>query len=357
MISLRTVLRSTALAAAGLMLSGCGLALQNAPNGRDVDGPSYELVVEFTDVAGLPTGGKVRLGPAAVGRVVSMEAKDFHAEVLLRIREDVVLPKGTTAGLELSTALGDQFVALKVPAGGGGAPLRDGDRITLAETVRGPDIEDSMALMAQVLNNSGIAQARTIVTELNTMLVGREDKARALLSRADKVLASLEDRTGEFNRTLVAVNTLGKTVNANTGVLEQALKEIRPAVDVLASEQRNFDSLVSGVSRLSSDVDDALRKSRSALTSSLVKLGPVLENLERIDRDLGGMLTSFQRFQPLFLRAIPGDYLQLDAKLHATDSVTGILGNLDQYNPLGGGSSPSARDADALDRLLRGGVR
>lgn len=359
MISVKALVSSTALAAAGLVLSGCGLALQNAPNGTNVEGPSYELVAEFVDVAGLPTGGKVRLGPATVGRVVSMEAKDFHAEVLMRIRTDVELPKGTRAGLELSTALGDQFIALKVPKGAkGGEVLSDGDRIPLADTVRGPDIEDSMALLAQVLNNSGIAQARTIVTELNTMITGREQKARALLTRADDVLASLEARTDDFNRTLRAVNQLGKTVNANTDVLDQAMREIRPAVDVLSSEQQNFDSLVTGVSKLSAGVDGALRESRSTLTSSLKKMGPVLEDLERIDRDLGGMLSSFQKFQPLFLRAIPGDYLQLDARLNVPDSVANILLNGGNYLPSnGGGSAPAARDAGAVEQLLRGGTR
>lgn len=350
--------RAGILALAGALLSGCGIALQNAPNGRDVEGPSYELIAEFTDVSGLPTGGKVRLGPATVGRVVSMEAKDFHAEVLMRIRSDVQLPKGTRAGLELSTALGDQFVALKMPKDPGGELLRDSDRIPLAGTIRGPDIEDSMALLAQVLNNSGIAQARTIVTELNTMLSGRENKARALLGRAEGVLASLEARTDEFNRTLRAVNQLGKTVNANTDVLAEAMREIGPAVDVLHSEQANFNSLVAGVSRLSADVDDALAKSRATLTSSLNKMAPVLSDLERVDADLGALLSGFQRFQPLFLRALQGDYASLDATLSIPDSLAGILLNGGDLMPrAGGGSTPAASRENAVEQLLRGGIR
>ncbi len=352
-----TLTRWAALALAGLLLSGCGFALQNAPNGRNVEGPSYELVIEFTDVSGLPTGGKVRLGPATVGRVVSKAAKDFHAEVLVRVREDVDLPRGTRAGLELSTALGDQFIALKAPKNPGGEPLADGDRIPLADTIRGPDIEDSMALLAYVLNNSGIAQARTIITELNTMLSGREDKARDLLDRADDVLASLDRRTDEFNRTLAAVNKLGKMVNANTDVLGEALREIRPAVDVLRGEQANFDALLTGVSLLSTDVNEALSKSKSALTSSLTKLAPVLEDLESIDGDLGALLTAMRKFQPLFQGAIPGDYLQLHAIFNVPDSLTGILTNGGDMLPRSRGGSAPASQAGAVEQLLRGGVR
>ncbi|MGH3519910.1 MAG: MCE family protein [Haloechinothrix sp.] len=352
-----TVLRSAALLVAVALLGGCGIALQNAPNGRDVDGPSYELIVEFADVAGLPTGGKVRLGPATVGRVVSMAAKDFHAEVLVRIRQDVALPKGTRAGLELSTALGDQFIALKSPQDPSDDMLVDGDRIPLADTIRGPDIEDSMALLSHVLNNSGIAQARTVITELNTMLGGREQKARELLGRADQVLASLDERTDEFNRTLRAVNELGSTVNANTDVLADALREIRPAVDVLRSEQGNFDTLLNGVTRLSADVNDALSTSRSTLTSSLTKIAPVLEDLEGVDHDLGALLTNMREFQPLFARAVPGDYVQLDAILNVPDSLAGVLRNGTDLLPQGsGGSTPAARSG-GVEQLLRGGIR
>lgn len=354
---MRAIKFAAALVAA-LSLSGCGFSLQNAPVGKSVDGDSYKLTAEFVDVAGLPLGGKVRLGPATVGRVESFEAKDFVAVVTLDMRSDVKLPKGTKAGLELSTALGDQFIALKVPKGSTGPYLREGDRIPLTDTIRGPDIEDNMALLGNVLNNSGLEQARVIVTEMNTMLDGRQDKARALLGRADEVLASLDKRTDEFNSTLRAVDKLGRTINANQAVLEQAMKEIAPALDVLRGQQGNFNTLLDGVGRLSADVGTAMRKTKTQLVSTLTKIGPVLDDLAGVDRDLGVLTAKLPRFSALMQRAIPGDYMNLHGVINVQDSIPGVLAP-------GGGSGAAGRStldepvsgSRAVGALLRGGTR
>lgn len=322
--------------ALAVLLGGCGFSLQNAPNGRSVDGPSYQIVAEFTDVSGLPIGGKVRIGPATVGRVYKVHAEDFVAHVTINMRQDVKLPTDTRAGLELSTALGDQFIALKPPKGSPGPFLGDGGRIPLAGTVRGPDIEDTMAVLGNVLNNSGIEQARTIVTELNTMLDGREGRARALLGRADKVLGSLEARMDDFNATLRSVNKLGKSVNANRKLLERALVKIRPAIDVLRGEQGNFDKLAGSVDQLSTTVNGALGKTKSTITRQLRQLGPIVDELAAVDAELHSTLTNFPRFSKLFARATPGDYVNLDGIANVPKSVEGTLTGLDDFLGLPG---------------------
>lgn len=329
-----------------LLLSGCGFSLQNSDIGRTVDGPSYDLVVEFSDVSGLPLGGKVRLGPTTVGRVYSVETKDFVALVTVKMRDDVRLPKGTKAGLELSTALGDQFIALKAPSKPGAEMIEPGGRIALTDTLRGPDIEDTMALLGSVLNNSGIDQARVIVTELNTMLDGREEKARALLGRADRVLDALEQRTGDFNATLRSINQLTQTVTRNRKTLEEGLIKIKPAMDLLAGQQGDFTKLLRSVSTLSTEVDGALQKSQASLRRTLVKLGPIVEALAAVDGELGDTLHKFAIFSKLFQRAAPGDYVNLDGTANIPDSITGVLeGGQDQLGdlldnlPLSGGGS------------------
>lgn len=314
-----------------LLLGGCGFSLQNAPNGRNVDGPSYTITAEFTDVSGLPIGGKVRIGPATVGRVYEVSTKDFVAHVTIKMREDVKLPVTTKAGLELSTALGDQFVALKLPKTEGGPYIGDGGRIPLKQTIRGPDIEDTMALLGTVLNNSGIEQARTIVTELNTMLGGRESKARALLGRADQVLDSLERRSDDFTTTLQAVNKLGKTVTANRELLEEGLRKIKPAIDVLNSQRSKFVKLMDNVDALADDVNSALRQTKATMRKQLTQLGPIVEELAAVDGELKSVLKNMPRFSQVFRRASPGDYLNLVGIANVPDSLEGSLTGLDDF--------------------------
>lgn len=339
-----------------LLLAGCGFSLQNAPVGRGVDGPSYRITAEFADATGLPIGGKVRIGPATVGRVESKTAKDFVAHVGIVMREDVELPRGTTAGLELSTALGDQFVALHPPRDHDGALLSDGGRIPLADTEQSPSIEDTMALLGNVLNNSGIEQARTIVTELNTMLDGRDDTARALLGRLDTVLGAIERRTGDFTRTLRSLNRLGGTVTDNRAVLRKALRTIRPAVDAVRRQYGDVERLMGSVTELSGEVNTALRTTRATMTRQVRQLVPVLRELAAVEGDLGATLRQFETFERVFSRAAPGDYLNLYGLANVPDSVTGVLTGLGDYLP-GGGSSATGAGADAVERLLRKGAR
>ncbi|MBA0127338.1 MCE family protein [Haloechinothrix sp. YIM 98757] len=349
-----TLLRVLILLGVLLALPGCGISLQNSPLGTGVDGPSYEVTAEFADVAGMTRGGRVRIGPATVGRVIAMRADEFTARVTLRIRSDVELPEETEAGIEMSTALGDPYIALDVPDEHDGALLGDGDTIPLDQTRHGPEVEDSMALLANMLNNSGIEQARTIITETNTMLEGREGTVRDLLGRTEEVLASLDERSDEINRTLEAVNTLGATVEDNTELLDEALTEIRPAVDVLVAEQDNFDTLLGEVGTLAGDVQDAIDATEEQLVSQLRKLEPVLAEFTKIDRDVETLLTKFLEFEPLFNAAVPGDYLNLDAAFHVPDSVGGVLEGIPDVVPLGGGGATAGMET-TLDRLLEEG--
>jgi phospholipid/cholesterol/gamma-HCH transport system substrate-binding protein len=348
------VVRLVAALLALTLVGGCGFSLQNAPTGRDVDGDSYRITAHFDDVTGLPVGGKVRLGAADVGRVHSLRAEDFVALVDINMRSDVELPQGTRAELELSTALGDQFIALKVPDDHGDEMIRPGGTIPLSDTHKGPDIEDTMAQFANVLHNSGIDQARTIVTELNTMLDGREGKARELLGRADTILESLTNRIDDFNATLAAVNELGETVNANTDMLEEALVTIGPAIDVLREQQGNFDALLESVGELSTEVNRAIDKTEDTLASQLRKLGPIVDALADADADIGETLSLFNTFQPLFNRAVPGDYVNLYGLANVPDSVIGVLEGGPEW--LGGGGGSTSGEA-AVEELLKGMTR
>ena len=93
-----------------LLTTSCGLGLQDLPLGAG--GSGYQVTAVFSDVGRLPMGGAVRLGQAVVGRVSGISTEDFHALVELDLDPGVRLPAGTTARLELSSPLGEEFVVL-----------------------------------------------------------------------------------------------------------------------------------------------------------------------------------------------------------------------------------------------------
>ena len=104
--------------AAVLVSSGCstnGLASLPLP-APGLGSGGYTLTAVFANALNLPTKAKVKLAGADVGQVESMVARNYTAVTTLRIRDGVLLPRGSTAELRTATPLGDVFVALKPPA-------------------------------------------------------------------------------------------------------------------------------------------------------------------------------------------------------------------------------------------------
>ena len=60
--------------------------------------------------------------------------------------------------------------------------LADGDVIPLARTGRNPEVEEVLGAMSLLLNGGGVAQLKTIETELNQALTGNEPAVRDLLT-------------------------------------------------------------------------------------------------------------------------------------------------------------------------------
>lgn len=99
---------------------------------------SIALKARFASIGALKPGASVRLAGVKVGDVQSIGLKDYAAEVVLRVREDVVLPDDSFALIRTEGLLGESFVLLR--PGGSGDDLKDGDRI--AETESAVDLID-----------------------------------------------------------------------------------------------------------------------------------------------------------------------------------------------------------------------
>lgn len=323
------------------LLSGCGLSMQNLPIGRSPDGPTYHVTAVFADASNVPIGGMVKIGQATVGRVSSIDTRDFQAVVGLEITADTVLSPGTTAQLQLTSALGEEFVDLRPPATPApGEPLRDGDVIPLSATSRGPDVENMLAAVGGLLNGSGLDHVRTIVTELNTMLGGREDEVRDLLHQLDGVLASLDSHGTQIAGLIDSMNTLAADTAAQRPLLEAALTDITPALQVLISQRDQFTGLLTKVTALSTSANGILGETGQAFTTQLKQLRPVLDSLSAFDKRLEPTLAQLTKFGGLLDRAVPGDYLKVDMTLDVPNSILQLIqstGGLPLPVPLGGG--------------------
>ncbi|KAA9151161.1 MCE family protein [Amycolatopsis acidicola] len=315
--------RVAAVLATATVLSGCSLSFQDVPVGRAPEGESYHLTLVFQDASNLPIGGKVQLGQAVVGRVSELRAKDFQAQVTIAVRQDVRLPAGTKAQLQVTSALGEEFIALE--PGSGQGTLADGAVIGLADTSRGPSVEDLLAAAGTVLNGAGIDQLRTIVTETNTALGGREQEVRDLLTRLDSLLASVDAHRGELTRTIDSVSALTTTVNNERATLEAGLTRITPALQVIIDQRGTLDDLFGRVGSLSRVTQNVLGKTEDQVLTLTRQVRPLLDEVGGLNDSLGHALAGIAPFQQRLAAAVPGDYLNLDGTVDVPNTLLPLL--------------------------------
>ncbi|MFF9867617.1 MCE family protein [Streptomyces sp. NPDC013953] len=350
-------LRVTAVvwsAASSLLLSGCefdGLYDVGLPGGAAADGNAYRVTVEFRDVLDLVPQSAVKVNNVTVGAVEKVELDGWHARVRLRIADSVKLPGNAVAELRQTSMLGEKYVALSAPVNVAPAGrLADGARIPLSRSGRNPEIEEVLSALSALLNGGGVAQLRTISTELNKALEGRENRVKSLLKELDVFIGGLDSQRTEIVRALNGIDRLSKRLAAEKKTIATAVDTMPPALKVLADQRRKLTAMLTSLSALSTTGTKVINASHADVVANLRSLRPVLEQLNKAGDDLPNaleLMTTYP-FPRNAVDAIKGDYVNL--RITADLDLASIYGNLDDEKPAQPGvpGVPGLPDAPGL---------
>lgn len=115
-----------------LLVAAGFLAYAVAHSGRTAGG-GYTLHAVFDNIAGLPVGSDVRVAGVKVGSVESetINPQTFQAHVALTVRDDIRLPKDSSAEITSESLLGGKYIALT--PGGDAKMLQPGQTITITQ--------------------------------------------------------------------------------------------------------------------------------------------------------------------------------------------------------------------------------
>lgn len=99
---------------------------------KTVDG--YNITARFNDISGISVGSEVRISGLKVGVVddLILNAGTYQADASLMIKEDIKLPKDTSAAIVSTGLLGDKYI--KLDPGGDNAMLKQGDEIRFTQS-------------------------------------------------------------------------------------------------------------------------------------------------------------------------------------------------------------------------------
>ena len=331
----RTTAGVAALTGLVLLTSGCkfnGAASIPLPGGVGTGSDAYEVTVEFTDVLDLVPQSAVKVNDVTVGSVASIDLKGFTAVVVVRVKNDVVLPANATASLRQTSLLGEKFVSLDrladVPAVG---RLRDGDTIGLDRTQRGAEIEEVLGALSLVLNGGSLEQVQTINRELVLALKGREDKVKDLLTQLNTFVGGLDAQKQDIVRALDGLDKLTARLAAQRETLTVALRDVSPGVKVLADQRSQLTEVLTGLNRLGTVATRVINASQQNTVADLKALEPILRSLNAAGKDLPDsleLLTTYP-FPKTVAEGIKGDYANLfvTADVNLTKAVdnTGVL--------------------------------
>lgn len=313
-----------------VLLTGCefrGMQDLPLPGSPDVGDDSYAVTAEFENVLSLAEDSTVKLDGVTVGRVESIGRDGWHAAVTLRLRGDVPLPRDVHARVAQTSLLGEKYVDLEIPPGGGTGRLGDGDRIALADTSRGREVEEVLGALSLLLNGGGIGQLRTITTELDDAL-GDSATTRGFLRQLDGFVTLLDDHRSTIVSALENVDRLAGQVARNRKVVQRAIDDIAPAVRLLARQRHRLVGMLDSLDRFSRVAGDVVRTSSADLEADLAALQPVLTQLNRAGRDLPRVIETVLSFPfpDEVLDAVKGDYVNLDVLMDLSPLV--IAGNV-----------------------------
>ncbi|MGH3888205.1 MAG: MCE family protein [Pseudonocardiaceae bacterium] len=321
----------------GTLAAGCGVlqgGLQSVPlpGGADSGEDPYRVTAEFSDVLELVPQSLVKVNDVSVGAVreITLAPNSWHAMVTLELNRTVELPANAVARVRTTSLLGEKFVDLAAPtAEPPRGKLADGDLIPLGRTSRATDVEEVLGALSLLLNGGGVDQIRTIATELNAALSGREPQLRALLADLNTLVSGLDARKGEINRALDALNRLSATLVGQRGQIATALDGLAPGLQVLADQRTQLTGTLQALDRLSVVATDTINRSREDLIADLQLLRPTLAQLANAGQDLPNaleLIATYPFTDGAAREAFKGDYANL--YIRADLNLGTVLDNL-----------------------------
>ena len=343
----RTAIRAVALLGIAVVLTSCGgwrgIANVPLPGGPGTGSKKTTIYVQMPDTLALNVNSRVRVADVYVGRVRSIELKNWVATLTLDLQSDVKLPANTLAKIGQTSLLGSQHVQLDPPPNPSGQ-LKSGDTIPLKNASAFPTTERVLASIATILSGGGIPNLEVIQTEVNNLLTGRADQIREFLGRLDTFTDNLNQQRNDITRAIDSTNRLLTIVADRNNTLDRVLTEFPPLIKHFADTRDLFADAVVSLGRISNAADAALAPTSDNLHTNLQNLQRPLKQLAKASPYLLGALRLLFT-APFSIENVPkvvrGDYinvsLNVDLTLSAIDNgiltgtgVSGMLRALEQ---------------------------
>jgi phospholipid/cholesterol/gamma-HCH transport system substrate-binding protein len=323
-VTARIALRRLLAIGGCVMLTGTGCAFHGLNSlplpgavGRGPDADVYH--VELANVITMESNSPVMIDDVVVGSVGPMTVKDWHADVQISVKHDVVIPANVEASIGQTSLLGSMHLELNPPLGQPGVGrLRPGATIPLSRSSTYPSTEQTLSSLSLIVNGGGLGQIGEIIHNFSAALAGRGGAVRDLINRFDTFVGTLDQQRDDIVASIQALDQLGGTFAAQRDVITQALRKLPPALDVLIKERPRLTAALDGLRKFSNTATGLINDTQADLVRNLKNLEPTVKGLADVGPDLDtalAALTVFPFTQNFVDRAVRGDFFNLHVQL------------------------------------------
>ncbi len=288
--------------------------------GRGSDAVTYH--VEVANVATLESNSPVMINDVIVGSVGKMTVRDWHADVDISVKPDIVVPANVVAAVGQTSLLGSMHLALNTPLGEEPrGRLQPGATIPLTATSTYPSTERTLSALSTVANGGGLGQFGDIIHNFNLALAGRQSDVRELLTRIDNFVGVLDEQRDNIIDMVKQLDRVAGTFAGQRDVIDRALKDIPPALDVLIKERPTLTTALEKLGQFSDTATGLVNDAGDDLVKNLENLGPTLGAIADIGPRLNDALlwaTAFPDGPTFADRITRGDYINLYATFDLT---------------------------------------
>jgi len=258
----------------------------------------------FDSAAGLDKNAPVKMAGVSIGEVEAMALEDSRAKVIMRIRPEVKIPKGSRAVVKASGLLGDKYI--EILPGRDPGTLEDGAQIPQEEGTADLDAlinrfgaiaDDVKAVTASLRNvlastegeqslKDIVAHFRSVAENLDHILSENREGLKNTVANAEEFTRALRE---EGPKLVATLNRIADRLDRGDGTLgklltdDAAYQKLDDALASLNTVSKNLEEGKGTLGKLIND-DEAYAKLNTALTG----LSGTLNQIDQIRITLGG---------------------------------------------------------------------
>ena len=215
----------------------------------------YPLYSRFAWGQNLKPGQQVLLAGVAVGAVADVKLRnDGYLDVVLRVDDDVKVPRNSVASVKPVGIFGDAAIAL-TPKGPSPISYSPGDTVPV-----GPADTDIQAIMNRVDSIGSTVQLMTKAINADLVASGGIKDMR-------KSLANAAQLTESAARLSLQLNAIAAEQNRNLTATMASFRRAAGAVDSVKidSTMRNFQTSSASLTRIAANLDSTSRRANNLL--------------------------------------------------------------------------------------------